>query len=92
MATPRVFCRLRLLINNKFSVISKNNIVRNSVFLNKNIQVQVVRHLRTHVGSGVILDKNKPEGEEQEPSSSSSDDSDSDDDGEPFDTENLRSV
>ncbi|KAJ3653517.1 hypothetical protein Zmor_012765 [Zophobas morio] len=35
MAMPRVLCRVRLLINNDFSVISKYSSVANSVSINK---------------------------------------------------------
>ncbi|KAL3280897.1 hypothetical protein HHI36_004124 [Cryptolaemus montrouzieri] len=85
MAVPRVFCRLRLLVNKDFSVVSKHCMVRNSVFLNKNLQVHIVRQFRTHEGLSSVLDKNKQGADEPEvSSSSSSDDSDSDDDGKSF--------
>lgn len=80
MAITRVFCRLRLLVNNEFSLVSKSVVNKNVVLLNKSVQFHALRKFRTQYTIGNALDKCKNETNEGFSSSSSSSDSDSDDD------------
>ncbi|XP_063922541.1 calcium uniporter protein, mitochondrial isoform X2 [Zophobas morio] len=78
MAMPRVLCRVRLLINNDFSVISKYSSVANSVSINKCAQFRhSVRHFRTNFPAGLVL--NSKHNQDDRSSASTSSDSDSTD-------------
>ncbi|EFA03727.2 hypothetical protein TcasGA2_TC013836 [Tribolium castaneum] len=80
MAMPRVLCRVRLLIHNDFSVISKYSPVVNSVLINKCARFRhSIRHFRTNFPAGLVL--NTSQKQDASSSSSDSDSSDSDEDG-----------
>jgi hypothetical protein len=86
MAMPRVLCRVRLLIHNDYSVISKYSTVVNSVSINKCAQFRhSIRHFRTNFPAGLVLNFSQKQDKEDHrhiaSSSSDSDSTDSEDDG-----------
>ncbi|XP_068904054.1 calcium uniporter protein, mitochondrial isoform X2 [Tenebrio molitor] len=85
MAMPRVLCRVRLLIHNDYSVISKYSTVVNSVSINKCAQFRhSIRHFRTNFPAGLVLNFSQKQDKEDHrhiaSSSSDSDSTDSEDD------------
>ncbi|KAJ3633036.1 hypothetical protein MTP99_010011 [Tenebrio molitor] len=85
MAMPRVLCRVRLLIHNDYSVISKYSTVVNSVSINKCAQFRhSIRHFRTNFSAGLVLNFSQKQDKEDHrhiaSSSSDSDSTDSEDD------------
>ncbi|CAH0557461.1 unnamed protein product [Brassicogethes aeneus] len=86
MALPRVLCRVRLFRNNEFSVVAKYPSFVKSVPINKSVQVQVLRHFRTHLTTVSVpntdqkhkLFEQKDSSSSSSSSSSSESDSDSD--------------
>jgi hypothetical protein len=82
---PRVLCRVRLLIHNDYSVISKYSTVVNSVSINKCAQFRhSIRHFRTNFPAGLVLNFSQKQDKEDHrhiaSSSSDSDSTDSEDD------------